>query len=153
MKIVYNNIIPFDGFASMTFLCWMFRRKNAGVPTARSLRHETIHSKQHVELTILSLSVGLVLGLVFGFPWWGWLLWAVGSLFTFYLLYVLIWLVEIIRPPYAYAYRDICFDVEAYANEDDPDYLRRRIPFIGWIVCIWDKDLRARSRVARKRKY
>lgn len=150
MKIIYNRFIPVNGFGSMTFLWWIFRRVEAGVPTARSLRHETIHSKQHVEVLCLGLVLGLIVGCVFDFSWLGCLLWFVGSLFSYYILYILFWVLELVLPPYSSAYRDICFEVEAYAYEDDEEYLRRRVPFLGWIVGIWDKRLRVLSRSARR---
>lgn len=35
-----------------------------------------------------------------------------------------------------------CFETEAYNYEDDPDYLKRRIPFWGWISCIPNRKVK-----------
>ncbi len=38
------------------------------------------------------------------------------------LLYVLVWIVEILLPPYDQAYYDTCFEREAKINRGNPDY-------------------------------
>jgi hypothetical protein len=71
----------------------------------RGKRHETIHFRQWMEL--------LVVG--------------------FLLLYPLFWLILLIRHrDGAKAYRLIPFEMEAYGNEDDEDYLDDR-PWYGWV--------------------
>lgn len=52
------------------------------------------------------------------------------------------WLIEVIIPPYPGAYYYTCFETEAYNHEDDPDYLKRRIPFWGWISCIPNRKVK-----------
>jgi hypothetical protein len=73
--------------------------RNKSKVTERTLRHERIHARQMREL--------LVIG--------------------FYLWYLIEWLVRL--PGKGNAYRNISFEREAYAHEDDPDYLTRRKPF------------------------
>ena len=51
-------------------------------------------------------------------------------------------LIEVIIPPYPGAYYYTCFETEAYNHEDDPDYLKRRIPFWGWISCIPNRKVK-----------
>lgn len=65
-----------------------------------------------------------------------WVLTVVGILFAGWICYGISWLIEVIIPPYPGAYYYTCFETEAYNHEDDPDYLKRRIPFWGWISCI-----------------
>lgn len=48
----------------------------------------------------------------------------------------------VIIPPYPGAYYYTCFETEAYNHEDDPDYLKRRIPFWGWISCIPNRKVK-----------
>lgn len=55
-----------------------------------------------------------------GFSWVTWLLWS----FT--------------RKPMAWSMDE----TEAYNHEDDPDYLKRRIPFWGWISCIPNRKVK-----------
>ena len=49
MKIIRNNIIPFEGFAGITMFGVLFLRKSANL-TARLLNHERIHARQQREL-------------------------------------------------------------------------------------------------------
>ena len=74
--------------------------------------------------------------------WWGWALAVVGILFAGWICYGISWLVELLLPPYPGAYYYTCFETEAYNHEDDPDYLKRRIPFWGWISCIPNRKVK-----------
>lgn len=109
MKIIVNRFIPFKGFAAMYFFGLLFVRKGARVGE-RMLRHEAIHHEQAKEM----LFVG------------------------FYLWYVIEWLIRLLLQPFTgkNAYRNISFEREAYANENNEDYLETRIPFawIGYIL-------------------
>ena len=107
MKIVYNNIIPFEGFKAMACVWWIFARKGARMyPT--DIRHENIHGAQQREML-----------LVFFLLWYG-----------------IEWLVRlcIYRNPHT-AYKNICFEREAYDNESDIVYLdtRKHFAFIHYI--------------------
>ena len=45
IKIIYNNIIPFEGFSAMSVGPWIFARKKyeeIGLPDT-TINHETIH--------------------------------------------------------------------------------------------------------------
>lgn len=66
----------------------------------------------------------------------------VGILFAGWICYGISWLIEVIIPPYPGAYYYTCFETEAYNHEDDPDYLKRRIPFWGWISCIPNRKVK-----------
>lgn len=105
MKIICNNIIPFKGFAAINLFGVLFIRKNT-IVTSRMMRHEEIHTVQMKEL------------------------WYVG----FYLLYVLMWLKNLlIYGPFGHtAYRNIAFEKEAYDNENNFMYLGERKKF-AWI--------------------
>ena len=76
------------------------------------------------------------------FAWWGWVLAVVGILFAGWICYGISWLIEVLIPPYPGAYYYTCFETEAYNHEDDPDYLKRRIPFGGWISCIPNRKVK-----------
>lgn len=78
----------------------------------------------------------------YSFAWWGWVLTVVGILFAGWICYGISWLIEVIIPPYPGAYYYTCFETEAYNHEDDPDYLKRRIPFWGWISCIPNRKVK-----------
>lgn len=49
MKIIYNNIIPFKGFAAINLFGVLFVRKGV-VVTERILNHERIHTAQMKEM-------------------------------------------------------------------------------------------------------
>lgn len=107
MKIIYNKLIPFKGFLAINLFGVFFIRKNDDgsnpVITKRTINHESIHTAQQKEL----LYVG------------------------FYLLYLLFWLWNLIFATRT-AYRSIPFEIEAYTNEYDFDYLKNRKKY-AWI--------------------
>lgn len=140
---VHNKLIPFKGFSWVTWLVFAFTRK----PMAWSMdettrRHEGIHCAQQIELAGLFAAILLPVAISYSFAWWGWVLTVLGILFAGWICYGISWLIEVIIPPYPGAYYYTCFETEAYNHEDDPDYLRRRIPFWGWISCIPNRKVK-----------
>lgn len=99
MKIIYNNIIPFPGFKAINLFGILFARKGANI-NGRTLNHERIHSAQMRELLYV----------------------------LFYVLYVIEYLIRIPMCDFdvLQAYRSISFEREAYANDDDFEYLKIR---------------------------
>lgn len=111
MKIIYNKLIPFKGFWAITILNMIFVREEyrrlEGTPTeAVMINHESIHFEQEKEL-----------GFIF-----------------FYILYLLEWLVKLCFYGKK-AYHNISFEREAYANECDAEYLKKRKRY-NWIKLI-----------------
>lgn len=126
--------------------------------------HEQIHTIQQYEIFGASAIVALILCNIFA-SWW----YLLGVLAIPFVIYVLGWLIEIFLPPYHNislnfekgegvvkkfkkimnfladlshdAYRDNCFEREAYANEGDLEYFINR-PFFGWMRYI----IKSRSR-------
>lgn len=103
MKIIYNSLIPFKGFLAVNLFGVLFVRESRGDVTPQVLNHEAIHTAQMREL---------------------------GYLF-FYVIYLAEWLFRLTRK--GDAYRNISFEREAYANENDPDYLRKRRKWAMWL--------------------
>lgn len=99
MKIIYNDIIPFPGFNAINLFGILFARKEAKIGE-RTINHERIHTAQMRELFLV----------------------------LFYVFYVIEYLIRI--PMYDFdivqAYRNISFEREAYANDEDFEYLNRR---------------------------
>ncbi|MCA6073934.1 hypothetical protein [Fulvivirga sedimenti] len=97
---------PYDGFSFFIFL--FFKSKN---PSAELINHERIHFYQQVELLFI----------------FHWLLYA-GH-------YAVLRLKMLGKPgikrPHDTAYRAICFEKEAYANERNLTYLDNR-PLFAW---------------------
>lgn len=105
LKIVYSRWFPLRGYMAMTVLWWCIVRQKARERfTWQVYNHENIHYAQEREL----LFVG------------------------FYLLYVLMFLWELRCMSWRHAYRNIMFEREAYAHQDDKDYLVARKRF-AWM--------------------
>ena len=102
MKIIYNNIIPFKGFAAINLFGVLFVR-NGVVVTERMLNHERIHTAQMKEL----LYVG------------------------FYIWYFIEWLIEIFHYG-STDYHTNTFEREAFAHDDNLTYLNNRSRFAWW---------------------
>lgn len=49
MKIIYNDIIPFEGFYAINLFGVLFVRGRR-VPTDRTIRHESVHTQQMREM-------------------------------------------------------------------------------------------------------
>ena len=119
MKQIRNNIIPFPGFRAINLFGLLFVRKSARIDDVL-IRHEQIHTRQMIEITLIAL----ILTLPFLFTIW-WL--PILSFFTYYLWYVVEWFIHLARIKDTHkAYRKICFEQEAYENQDVDWYLRKR---------------------------
>lgn len=99
MKIIFNNIIPFKGFSAINLFGVVFARKGVHI-TETTISHECIHTRQMQELLFV----------------------------TFYVLYVLEWLVKLCFYGKR-TYYNISFEREAYAKQDELLYLRERKHF------------------------
>jgi hypothetical protein len=132
MKVIYNNIIPFDGYLAMTVFPFIFAR---GELNEVDINHESIHGYQQIEVTIVSFLILLTMILSFGWSWWLLLL----SIPTFYVLYGIDYIIRyILYPSHKEAYRNICFEQEAFMNEGDFTYLKNRKLF-SWVKYITQK--------------
>ena len=96
MKVIYNNIIPFKGFAAINIFGVIFARRDIYI-SPKIINHEMIHTKQMKEL-------GYVL---------------------FYVLYLFEWIVKLFIYG-KNSYRNIPFECEAYKNELDLYYIKNR---------------------------
>lgn len=106
MKKVYNSILPFKGFIAINLFGVVFIRKeykkyDGTYSMARTMNHERIHTAQMRELLYI----------------------------PFYLLYLLEWIYRLLTPPMKTAYRDISFEREAMAHEENFDYVEQRKPY------------------------
>ena len=105
MKTIYNNIIPFKGFAAINLFGVLFVRNNV-ILTDRIIDHEAIHTEQMKEL------------------------WYIG----FYVWYLIEWIVKI-NVYGKDSYRNVSFEREAYLNMDNAKYLeeRKKYSFLKYI--------------------
>lgn len=84
MIFIKNSILPLPGFGLMNILGLVFSRKPASEVSARSKRHEQIHTMQQYEIVMVSAILSLVLCNIFA-SWW-YLLGIVALPFALYLL-------------------------------------------------------------------
>lgn len=143
MIVVKNRWLPLKGFLSMTWLCFLFvRKENAWRLNGRTKRHEGTHSRQQIEWSLLFAAVLLPCAIHYHFAWWAWVLSAVAILFAGWIVYGFSNLIELCCPPYGKWYYYSCFETEAYNHENDVTYLRRRIPFWGSFRCIPNRKVK-----------
>jgi len=105
IEIKWNNFIPFIGYLAITFFGKMWMRNSTKErweryikdgQAAYAINHEMIHVKQAVSTNN---------------SWW-----------EFYVLYIWYWLKAIFRG-FTFAYKMNPFEMEAYANENDLNYI------------------------------
>ena len=126
MKIIQNKwinkFIPFPDFRAVNLFGVLFVR-GARPLTKVTLNHESIHSRQFVELMVL-----FAVATVF-IRWWL----PVFAPFAFYVWYIVEWLIRLLKK--GNAYRNISFEREAYANEKNTEYLktRRLFTFLNYL--------------------
>ena len=120
MRIIRNNILPFSGFSAINLFGILFARKKAKIDKT-TLNHESIHSAQIAEVMIASVPFALLLWLLTN-VWLGLLLFIA----SYYLWYVIEWLIKL---PKGNAYRRLSFEREAYTNQSNMEYLKKRKAF------------------------
>lgn len=132
MITIRNKIIPFQGFVAITLWPFIFVRRSAWTQfTNNVLRHERIHGRQQVELTLVGIALCVALALC-GAGWWSLL-----GVPLFFWLYGIEWFIKLFLLGYGHtAYRSVSFELESYCNEHNPDYLESRHPF-AWLQYIF----------------
>lgn len=101
MKVICNDLIPFKGFKAINLFGILFVRNGSTISDV-DLNHESIHTKQMKEMLYI----------------------------PFYICYVLEWVVRFISCGNSrLAYRRISFEIEAYLNQYDENYLKNRKRF------------------------
>ncbi|WP_420574866.1 hypothetical protein [Kordia sp.] len=101
MVLVSKYLVP-KGFRGITLFPFIILRHAEDKSNEVLMNHERIHLRQQVELLVL----------------------------PFYLLYFLEWLVRFCYFHNSYvAYIMLSFEKEAYRNEDDLSYLKKRKPY------------------------
>lgn len=133
-KVFYDSwiakhcLLPY--YSTITLFAWVFTKYKKEEVTATyrqgMINHECVHTRQWAELTIASAVLLWVGMLVFGYS----ALWLIPSIFTFYILYVLEYLIRrlvglFIQKEYRQKsiYRLVSFEKEARLAERDSNYL------------------------------
>ena len=152
MKIIQNKFLPLPGFGLMNILGLVFSRRPESEISDTSKRHESWHTIQQMELLAIGGLVALILCNIYS-SWW----YLLALPIVPFAIYIASWIVEWIIPPYHNAqllwndksvpfykrfsrwftamwhdaYKDNCFEREAYMNEANPDYIFER-RWCGW---------------------
>ena len=99
MRVFYSHILPFRGFRAINLFGIIFARKDLPKLTKEIINHETIHTRQMLELLIV----------------------------FFYIWYLTEWIIKmIVYKSSLKAYENISFEREAIANDENLDYLQHR---------------------------
>ena len=131
MKKIISKHFPFEGYNAMTVWPFIFIRESMALSYDKRIdRHEHIHGIQQLEMLVVGILMAIVLFAV-GCGWWSLL-----TLPVFFYWYGIEYLIRL-----AYyrnritAYKNIAFEREAYAKEDDVVYLDSRKHFM-WVKYI-----------------
>ena len=129
-KVVYNDLIPFQGYKALTFIPFIFARKKFKPLDDVTLNHESIHLSQQFEVLIVAIALVLMLVFSLDLSWW----WMLTTLIVYYGWYGIEYVIRLfIYGNHKEAYRNISFEQEAYMFEKDFNYLRKeRNPF-AWV--------------------
>lgn len=104
MLVIFKNIIP-KGFVGLSLFPFIFLKYDALKQNAVLVQHEKIHLRQQAELLVL----------------------------PFFVLYALEFLIRLLHyKNKRLAYKNISFEREAYAKENEKQYLKKR-PFFAWV--------------------
>ena len=129
MITVFNWAVPFVGYRCLTIWPFIFVRDDLMIPfNDIDYNHESIHGRQQLEV----LPIGIVLCGVLALVGCGW--WSLFALPLYFYWYCLEYIVRIIvhKGDGKTAYRNICFEQEAYINERDMEYLDNR-KWFAWV--------------------
>ena len=102
MKIIRSRNFPPKNFSAINLFGLIIVRKDYGELSDAEKNHESIHTRQMLEMFII----------------------------LFYLLYVIEWLIRVVEYKNRYeAYKNISYEREAYSNMYNREYLRKRKPY------------------------
>lgn len=158
VKTWYNSWVAktflFSGYSTIMLVGQVFTKRKKNKYSAVISNHESIHGRQWIELFSLAFMINIQL-LCFGDISFIYFLWGILiSLLAFYICYLLEYSISFL---FAFffkkrsviqasnnGYQCSMFEEEAYANEENLEYLKSRIPFVGWAkyaFLIYKKDV------------
>lgn len=123
MIVIKNKLIPFGSYTSINLFGIVFTKEDM---TEKSINHERIHSVQLFEIALVAaIIIGLIVYLANASYWW-----MLMSLPVYYVWYCCEYMwISVMHDKQICAYKDISFEEEAHANDDDLNYIRTRKPF------------------------
>jgi hypothetical protein len=108
MKTIVSKRFPPKGYVAMTLWPFLIVRKEYHPVSERTLNHEAIHAAQQKETGIILFYLWYGIEYVIRRLWYG---------------------------SHSKAYRGICFEAEAYANDNNMEYVEKRKAwgFLKWV--------------------
>lgn len=108
----------------------VFSRRSCDRIVQADRNHETVHAIQWTEVSAIVALLMFILQLVFGFSSWWYLLVPV----AYYVWYATEWLVKlVILQDSNAAYKSVGFEMEAYNNQHDENYVENRRMVTPWL--------------------
>lgn len=138
-KVFYDNWLAkhilLAGYSTITLMAWVFTKLNKEEVQQSTINHECTHARQWIELTVVSGLLIWIALLVWDYS----ACWLVLSALTFYVWYVLEYLVRRFigifrngKNGQKAAYRLVSFEQEARLAEKDNNYLENSTYF-AWL--------------------
>lgn len=117
MKIIYNKLIPFPGFAHMNIFGLIFARKDQKMKlTLRTINHESIHTEQYKDLFYV----------------------------LFLIVYLIEWIIKSVIGIFVHksGYRSISLEQEAFYHQYDYNYIdhRKRFNWLKYVFTMYDQN-------------
>lgn len=137
--IIRNKIIPFGNYIAINLFGIVFTKVELD---EIDINHENIHSKQMLEVSIVSTFIILCLIGIFNISAW-WLLLAIPSYYIVYCIEHLC--IRLLHTKQSCAYHDISFEEEAHNNDSNLDYLKSR-KYFSWVKYLKIKHYRRNCR-------
>lgn len=133
MIVIKNKLIPFGRYTTINLFGIVFTKEEM---TEKIINHERIHTIQMLELALVVSIIVLTLIVFFDISLW-WFLIACPAYYVWYIVEYM-W-ISIMHSKQVCAYRDVSFEEEAHANDDNLDYINNRKVFS------WCKYLKSES--------
>lgn len=135
-KVFYNNWIAKTFlFSAHTITFGPFVLSKRDSLEQRVINHECTHTRQWIEMTVLTGIIIWILMLIFNISAW----WMLLAAFAFYIWYVVEYLILLIMyREHSKAYKNISFECEARKAEYDNNYLENS-HYFAWLKYIKDK--------------
>lgn len=126
MIVIKNKFIPFGTYTTMNLFGIIITKVELN---DEIINHERIHSVQMLEVaSVVACIIGVLVTVADVSAWW-----LLMSCPTYYIWYVIEYMwISVMHDKQVCAYRDISFEEEAHANDNNLNYLKNRTPF-AWI--------------------
>lgn len=131
MIVIKNKFIPFGVYTTMNLFGIIITKTKLN---DKIINHERIHTMQMLEVAIVVACIISALIVFADISAW----WLLISCPTYYIWYVIEYMwIRIMHDKQVCAYKDVSFEEEAHANDDNLDYIKNRKLFtwIKYLAC------------------